>query len=231
MNSRENHSHNGMNIQKITEQFSVWRGQYGKFLPKSRDAKIVDLGCGYGGIVHWLHSAGYKSAEGIDINRERVDIGVGFGIKNLHHGDVISFLRGKNELYDAILLLDVLTELSKEEVYDVLESIKVALRPGGTLIVKVANAESPMAGRLRHGDFKQEISFSEASLKKLVLDSGFSKVGAYPLRPVIHGLPSFIRYCLWRCIEIILKLYRLVETGTPRGIFTQSFITVAFKGR
>jgi len=227
MNS--NNPHNGIDIKSIKSQFSVWRGQYGRWLPKHKNAKIVDLGCGYGGIVHWLHDRGYVSAEGIDINRELVDAGVGLGITNLNHGDAMSFLRGKRDFYDTIFLLDVLTSLSKEEVFDMIENIKVALKPDGILIVKVANAESPMAGRLRHADFKREISFSEASLKKLILDSGFSKVGAYPLRPVVHGLFSLLRYCLWRCIEVTLKLYRLVETGNPRGIFTQSFIAVAKK--
>jgi len=150
-------------------------------------------------------------------------------VKNLHHGDAMSFLRDKRERYDVVFLVDILSYLSKEEIRDLLDTVSGVLKPGGTLIVKNANAESPMAGRLQHADFKREVNFTESSLKNVLRNVGFKKVGAYPLRPVVHGVKSFVRYCLWRFVEGILKFYRLIETGSPHGVFTQSIIVVANK--
>ena len=218
-----------MDLKKIKSQFSVWRGQYGRWLPRDRSAKILDLGCGYGGIVYWLQSLGYTNTEGVDINREYIDTGVGLGIKNLHHGDAVSFLRDKKEFYDVILLVDVLGFLMREEVPEVLRSVVGALKPGGAIIVRSANVASPMAGRIIHGYLKEDVHFSEHSLKEILRRSGIKTVGAYPVRPVVHGLASLFRYLLWLGIEAFLKFYRLVEAGTPRGIFTQNMIGVGRK--
>lgn len=218
-----------MNLKEIKKQFPVWKRQYGRFLPKDKSAKILDVGCGNGSIVYWLQGRGYEFAEGIDINREKIDATVNLGIKNLHHGDALSFLRDKNDYYDAVFFLDVIPFLNQEEVRELMGKIHESLKNGGVFIIKSANSESPMAGNLEYGRLGKQIHITEKNLKDLLSSIGFKKVGAYPLRPVVHGIPSFIRYCLWFVIEAFLKFYRLVETGTKKGIFTQSMIVVAKK--
>lgn len=218
-----------MDLKSVKKQFPVWKRQYGRFLPKDKSAKILDVGCGNGSIVHWLQSRGYEFTEGIDINREKIDAAVNLGIKNLHHGDAMSFLRDKIGHYDAIFFLDVIPFLTQEEVREMMSKIHESLKENGVFIVKSANSESPMAGNLEYGRFGKQIHVTETNLKNMLQTIGFKKVGAYPLRPVVHGIPSFIRYCLWFVIEAFLKFYRLVETGTKKGIFTQSMIVVARK--
>lgn len=218
-----------MDLNKVKSQFSTWRGQYERWLPREKSAKILDLGCGHGGMVYWLQSAGYVNTEGIDVNRESIDTGLNLGIKNLHHGDAVSFLRDKANSYDVVFLVDVLGFLMREEVLEVLRVAVGALKPGGRVVVRSANAESPMAGRILHGHLKEDAHFTENSLKEVLRKSGVKSVGAYPVRPVVHGIKSFIRYCFWLVIEVFLKFYRLVEAGTARGIFTQNMIVVGVK--
>jgi len=117
----------------------------------------------------------------------------------------------------------------REEVLETLRAAINALKPGGVIIIRSANATSPMAGRIIHGYLKEGVHFTEHSLKEVLEKSGASKVGAYPVRPIIHGVLSFARYCLWLAIEAFLKFYRLVEAGTARGIFTQNMIVVGRK--
>ncbi|MFH1162132.1 MAG: class I SAM-dependent methyltransferase [Candidatus Jorgensenbacteria bacterium] len=213
-------------LHSIKSQFSVWRGWYGRFLPKDRSARILDLGCGRGGMVHWLQSLGYASAEGIDISRESIQNGIDLGIRNIHHGDAVSFLKDKRECYDAILLVDVLGFLIKDEIPEILKAVAASLRTGGVVIARVSNAESPMTSKLRYEHSREETRFTEMNLKETLERSGFKNVGAYPVRPVIHGVVSFIRYCLWRVVEGGLKCYRLIEAGSPSGVFTQNMIVV-----
>jgi 2-polyprenyl-3-methyl-5-hydroxy-6-metoxy-1,4-benzoquinol methylase len=217
-----------MDVRDIKRQFPIWRGWYGRFLPKDKSAKILDVGCGRGGMVYWLTEAGYANVEGIDINRDKIDEGLSLGIKNINHGDAVSFLKGKQDRYDGVFMIDVLDSLTKEEVTNLLEEVLKSLKKGGKVVVRDSNFESP-AGRLRQSDFGGKIEITEQALKNVLEKLGFKEVGAYPVRPVVHGIKSLVRYCLWRIIEAILKVYRLIEVGSPAGIFTQNIIAVGKK--
>ncbi|MEK7169279.1 MAG: class I SAM-dependent methyltransferase [Patescibacteria group bacterium] len=217
-----------MNLKDIKNQFPVWHGWYGRFLPKDKSAIILDAGCGRGGMVNWLQNKGYSNTEGIDINREKIDEGTGLGVKNIHHGDALSFLKNKNDYYDRVFLVDVLDYLTKEETLNLLEEIFKSLKKDGIVVIRGVNAESPV-GRLRNAHFGERVDITEQSIKTALSGIGFREPGAYPVRPVVHGMKSFIRHCLWRIIEIGLKLYRLIETGSSAGIFTQNVIIVGRK--
>ncbi|MFH0942136.1 MAG: hypothetical protein V1823_03840 [Chloroflexota bacterium] len=39
----------------------IWKKTFGRFLPEHKQARIVDLGCDYGGIVWWLNQAGFSN--------------------------------------------------------------------------------------------------------------------------------------------------------------------------
>ena len=179
-------------------------------------------------MVNWLQNKGYSNTEGIDINREKIDEGTGLGVKNIHHGDALSFLKNKNDYYDRVFLVDVLDYLTKEETLNLLEEIFKSLKKDGIVVIRGVNAESPV-GRLRNAHFGERVDITEQSIKTALSGIGFREPGAYPVRPVVHGMKSFIRHCLWRIIEIGLKLYRLIETGSSAGIFTQNVIIVGRK--
>jgi hypothetical protein len=49
-------------------------------------------------------------------------------------------------------------------------------------------------------------------------------VDFYPTGPVPKGIKSLVRFLLWKVIEIILRFYMVVETGSGEEIFTQNII-------
>ncbi|MEK9194676.1 MAG: hypothetical protein AAB884_02590, partial [Patescibacteria group bacterium] len=61
------------------------------------------------------------------------------------------------------------------------------------------------------------------------LPFGFSFINIHPMRPVIRGPVSFVRYVLWRTFELIQHLYLMAGTGYRKGIFTQDILCVARK--
>lgn len=213
----------------IESNFKIWQSYFSKFLPPNKEVRILDLGCGNGGFVYWLEKVGYKNVEGVDVSEEQINAARKLGTNKVVQGEAGEFLKDKEEFYDIIFARDFLEHLSKNELLGIGEAIHKSLKKDGVFVAQTVNAENLLWGRLRHGDFTHDLAFTKESISQFLKVVGFSEVRVYPQRPVVHGLKSFIRYILWRLIEIWSMFYLLVETGSPRGIFTQNIIVKALK--
>lgn len=197
-------------------------------LPQDRGARIVDVGCGQGGLVRELLAAGYTRTEGVDVSREQVEIARASGLDQVRQGDLHELDAGDGAAYDAVIATDVLEHLDKEEVLRTFDSVLRALRPGGCFIARVPNAGSPFGGSIRYGDFTHETWFTERSVRQLANAAGFSHVLALPCRPPVHGWKSGLRFGVWRGFEGLMKVAYGAETGVTRGaILTQNLTFVA----
>ncbi len=229
ISTHTSHFSGEVNLDQIKKQFPAWRGYFSRFLPKDKNIKIIDLGCGTGGFVYWLQQIGYQNSEGIDVSPEQIEATKKLGIKNIRQANLKEFLRDKRNFYDVIFMNSVIEHFTKEEILDVLDIIYQSLKTGGVFVAQTPNAESPFSGRFRYGDFTHEISFTKGSIRQVLEVAGFKNIGVFTTGLVVHGFKSFIRAVLWKGIEIILHLCLLVETGLFGGIFTQSFIATAEK--
>lgn len=59
------------NIEKIFNCNIDLQKEVYENLPKNRNAKILDLGCGYGTFLNALRSLGYKNLYGVEIGKEQ----------------------------------------------------------------------------------------------------------------------------------------------------------------
>lgn len=103
-----------------------------------RNARIVDLGCGYGFMSYAL---GFSSAErnilGIDYDERKISIAKECPVKpknvQFTQGDVVHFNHGSADVF---LISDVLHYLLKDEQMKILENMLTHLNPGGTIIIR-----------------------------------------------------------------------------------------------
>lgn len=102
----------------------------------NQDAKILDVGCGYGRTLNELYHMGYRSLTGIDFSKGMIERGKR-QFPYLHllvkENDSIDF---PDNHFDAIILLAVLTCIpSDEEQRKLISEIKRVLKPGGILYI------------------------------------------------------------------------------------------------
>lgn len=213
----------------IRKQFSTWNRYFGDFLPESKQSKILDLGCGNGSFVYWIYEKGFSDVLGVDLSVEQVEISKKLKIENIIQGDAIEFLKGKKNYFDVIFMRDFIEHFKKEEILNILKLVYESLKKGGEVIIQTPNGQNIFSGRLRYGDFTHETSFTKESLGQIMAIAEFSGFKAFPTPPVVHGLKSFMRVVLWKVIEVFLKIYLLIETGSSSGIFTQNLIVIAKK--
>lgn len=216
-------------IKKIKKQFGVWKSYYGRFLPQNREAIILDAGCGNGEIVYWLKKLGYKNTIGIESDPKQVEIAKKLGIDGIIKEDFRVFLKKKESAYNCVIARDVIEHFDKKEILEVLDVFYRSLKNNGFLIIQTPNAESPFGGRHRYCDFTHLSAFTKTSLNHALKTAGFDEIYFYPVRPVIHGIKSLVRFVLWKFIEMIIKAYLLIETGSQKGVFTQNMIAAAKK--
>jgi len=213
------------------EQFAVrariYDANWSRLIPADRQARILDAGCGTGSLVWWLQRRGYAHAEGIDVSAEQVEVARELGVRNVAVADLTEQLVQRRRHYDVLILRDVLEHFERSHIVELVELCRDALRPGGTLLIQVPNAEAPFWGRIRYGDFTHELAFTESSLRQLFGSLGFGSVTFHPAGPVRLRGRDLPRQVLWRCLEVVYKLMVFAETGRRWAIVTESIIAAA----
>jgi SAM-dependent methyltransferase len=201
------------------------------YFPADRNARILELGCGHGALLHFARQLGYANTEGVDGSSAQIAAAKKLGIGGIREGQLMEALAAAPDAsYDAVVLFDVLEHLTRDEVIDAIDAIARVLKKGGRLILHVPNGASPFGTLMIYSDFTHEVAFTPESLAQLFLASGWSRVDCFEDRPAVHGVASFVRAVLWRCIRAVLRFYLAVETGSRRhDVLTQNLFAVAVK--
>lgn len=201
------------------------------WLPESRDAAIVDLGCGDGTVLYLLGKRGYRGLAGVDLSRSRSAIARQV-IDEVATMDVISYLRLGGEPTDLILALDLIEHLPRSATPEFLELCMRRLRPGGRIVLRTPNGVSPFFGQVRYDDLTHEQCFTPRSLAALLTDVGLTEVEMRESDPVPLGysVRSSIRHYCWRLVRLGLAVVNLVETGSAgSGLWSRVFFISAVK--
>jgi len=202
------------------------------FFPQNRDARILELGCGYGALLHHAMAAGYHDIRGVDDSPEQIAAARQLGISRVVEGDCIDILgKESDNSFDAIVSLDLIEHFDKPEVCRLAGEAARTLKPTGRWILHCPNGESPFGGRVRYGDFIHELCFTQRSLRQILHAYGFGRVECFEDGPIAHGPKSMARLILWWVIRSALRAWLVVETGQvdQAPIFTQNLFCVAYK--
>lgn len=198
--------------------------------PADKDAAVLDIGCGYGAVIHFAGQLGYRNVRGIDGSAEQVEAAQQLGIEGVEEGDLRHVLETQTEAsLDAVVAFDVIEHFTRDELLPLVDEVHRVLKPGGCWIIHVPNGESPFAGRMRYWDLTHEMAFTRMSLSQLLLSSGFSGVRCFEDTPTVHGAKSALRWALWKMLRSILRLYIAAEKGDASNvhIFSQNMLAVA----
>lgn len=202
-----------------------------RWLPTSKQARILDVACGGGQFLYTLKGLGYCNVSGVDISPAQIEKARKI-CRDVYERDAIQFLREHADYYDHIFGFDIIEHFRKDELFEFVDALYSALRPGGTLVLQTPNAESPWGMMYRYGDLTHENAFEPKCLKHVLSLASFSEFETSECGPYVHGIKSFVRWCLWRIIRRFLALWNLIEIGTVgSGIYTRVFMLKAQKPR
>jgi SAM-dependent methyltransferase len=199
-----------------------------RHIPADRKIRILDLGCGAGGMIYWLKKAGYLNVSGVDFSPEMVAAALKAGVNEVKLGDLQSELKtAANNSLDVVLIMDVLEHMEREVLFEICDEIFRVLRPGGSIVAHVPNAEGIFGSRIRYGDLTHELAFTSSSIRQLFQTIGFCEVKCYEDKPIPNGLKSSIRAFLWYLGTAAFRVLYVAETGTFNCILSQGLLATA----
>jgi SAM-dependent methyltransferase len=199
------------------------------WIPADRSIRILDLGCGYGALLHFLKEAGYIDLTGVDRSPEQVALAHELGLNFIHEGDIADTLSlAPDDTYDVVVAFDLLEHLTCQEALNLGDQLFRVIRPGGRLILHLPNAEGIFSSRILYGDMTHERAYTRSSVTQLMSACGFLRVTSAEDTPVAHSLTSALRLLIWKLLRLFFRLVYIAETGDARQpILSQNFITTA----
>lgn len=204
----------------IAKQISSYKKMLAKLLPLSKDAYILDVGCGMGFALFAIKDLGYTNIEGIDTDTGQVGFCVKKGLNVKKIDNSTKFLHDKANKYDAIIILDVLEHVPVDAQLAFLESINTALKPKGLLVCKVPNANSTLAARWRYSDWTHHCSFTEHSLDFVLFNSGFENIDVEEsefMIPSAYDIKMLVYWILMQPFRTMRRIELIAELGWNQG--------------
>jgi len=153
--------------------------------------QVLELGFGNGRFMGWVAGRG-GSATGIEVNERLVELARqrGFGA----HADLDGV---PPELhFDLVAGFDVLEHVSISDLEPLLVRLKSRLRPGGAMLFRFPNAESPFGLHLQNGDLTH-VSALGASVMRQVCTRVGLQVAHTGDTPPWRAYPASRRLGAW----------------------------------
>lgn len=191
---------------------------YAHLLPEDRGAEMLEIGPGYGQLLEALRQRGFARTTAVDVSREVVEFcnGVLPGSTS-HVGNTVEFLRSNPGRYERVFALHVIEHIPRTEVADFVRAIRMALRPGGRMVVELPNAANFFSGEyLRYADLTHEQGYAESSLRQLLENAGFANVQCFEERIPLAGLKGVAAVSFRALARFVQRLvYRGYELPVP----------------
>jgi len=166
------------------------------FIPKEKNANILDIGVGNGKTLEVFKELGYTNYFGIDIARDLIEEVKKRGLPCEYVEDTNAFLDLNKEKYSLIFLSHVIEHISKDEIIVFLGKIRESLIEDGILIMITPSVQNIFyVGSF--WDFTHVNFFTERSLHQICEVSGFKNImliaEKYPIRIYKYGIFSVLR--------------------------------------
>ncbi|MCC6019383.1 MAG: class I SAM-dependent methyltransferase [Candidatus Verstraetearchaeota archaeon] len=218
------------NIKKNFEEMRhCYRHWYFKYLPREKDARILDVGCGMGHFLYFLINEGYNNVYGIDISPEEVSFVKKFVTSNVMLIDAFRFLSQRENEFDVIVLNDIIEHFPKNQIVPFLTLVHKALKRGGKCFIKTVNAANPFNLRGRYIDFTHEIAFTERSLLQVLRASGFKVLAMFGDDCPAPGLRGRLQGFAKKIFFLMLRKLFLLQGIPPPAILDRNIIAIAVK--
>jgi 2-polyprenyl-3-methyl-5-hydroxy-6-metoxy-1,4-benzoquinol methylase len=161
---------------------AYYRSNYLPWMPSDLGARILVISCGPGYLLKMLRDRGYSAILGIDSDPAKIAIAQRKTLP-CQVAHAFEFLDTHPGQFDVIVPEQELNHLTLDETIDFLQRCRLALRPGGRILVYAMNGANPLVGseNLSH-NIDHFYNVTEYSLEQILRLAGFQSIAVFPLK-------------------------------------------------
>lgn len=165
-------------LESYRRRYYVWKSYLQKFLPSSKNSPILEIGCGVGHNLYSLKQLGYVNLTGTDYASECIDVcrEQGFSCHLVNDQSEKTFYASRKKQFDCIVLYDLIEHYVPSDAKKLLESARMMLRPHGSIIISLPNADHPFSNTLLFADITHKFIYNAHSISQLLRSSGFQHI-------------------------------------------------------
>jgi SAM-dependent methyltransferase len=182
------------------EAYETWKGwdqpftcteeQARYFAGECRDIKIsgadvLEIGFGSGSFLAWAKDRNAKVA-GTEINAKLLAAARTFSVELLP-AEFESIASNHRERFDTIVAFDVFEHFTLDEIALRLRAVETMLRPGGNLLLRFPNAQSPFGLAPQNGDPTHKSALSCSVFEQLTQSIDLDAVRYGPSFRIVGG--------------------------------------------
>lgn len=130
---------------------------------------VVEIGFGNGGFLAYSKKQNWDVI-GVELNDELVSRARAKGIEALPFHE---FSTINNEWADLIVAIDVFEHIEQKNLEELFTQIHMKLKPGGVMLARFPNADSPFGLVNQHGDFTHATALGSYKVEYLAKNFGF----------------------------------------------------------
>lgn len=135
--------------------------------PRAAPIAALEVGFGNGRFMGWLRAQGH-GVVGVETNTRLLEVARGAGFQaELAVADVDATTR-----FDLVAAFDVLEHVPPAQTQAFVAQLAARLRPGGRLLLRFPNGESPFGLWMQHGDTTHVNAFGLSKMRQLCAECG-----------------------------------------------------------
>ena len=176
-----------------------------RWLPPERTAAIYEVACGPGIMLRYLQRAGYGNVSGSDSSACQIALAQAAGL-NVAQADSLKELAGHRDgSWDCVIGIDFIEHLPKDVLLEFLALAARKLKPGGRLILRGPNADSPLVGRNLYNDITHVWAYTTIALRGLLQMSGFERLEFAEDCEALVGTQRWLKVPLMRLAQALAR--------------------------
>jgi SAM-dependent methyltransferase len=186
------------------------------WLPPQRDALIYEIACGPGVMLRYLRQQGYTHASGSDSAECQTVLARSAGLAVIQADSLEELKRHPAENWDCLIAIDFIEHLRKDVLIEFLAQCHRTLKPGGSLILRAPNGDSPFVGRNLFNDITHVWAYTSIATRALLGMAGFQRVEFADESVASVRRHRWLKVPLMRLSQAILR--RLIHAATREDV-------------